>query len=157
MGVSGCGKSTVGRSLANQVRWEFHDGDDFHPPANKAKQHAGIPLDDNDRRPWLGSIREFMEVAHKDGRNLVIACSALRERYRNWLGRGLPWVQFVHLKGEKDLIRQRLEARQGHFMSPTLLDNQFSTLEPPEDALTVEIGPTPEEIAAIIAKKLKLP
>lgn len=154
MGVSGCGKSTVGKALASRLGWEFHDGDDFHPPANKAKQNAGIPLDDSDRKPWLDSIRKFMESAHLDGRHLVIACSALRERYRDWLGRGLPWVQFVHLHGEKELIRQRLLARRGHFMSPHLLDNQFATLEPPSDAITIDVGPSPDQIAALIASRL---
>ncbi len=156
MGVSGCGKSTVGVRLAQLLGWEFHDGDDFHPPANKIKQGAGIPLDDHDRRPWLGAIRAFMEEAHSQGRHLVIPCSALRERYRDWLGRGLPWVQFVHLQGDKELIRERLKARTGHFMSPTLLDNQYATLEAPLDALTVDVGPPPESIASEIILRLRL-
>lgn len=146
MGVSGVGKSTVGRALAERLGWEFHDGDAFHPPSNVAKMKAGQPLDDADRQPWLQAIRDFMEQGQAEGRNLVIACSALRERYRDQLGRAEPWVRFVFLHGTKELIARRMQARAGHFMPPTLLDSQLATLEVPVDAVAVPVDGTPVEL-----------
>ncbi len=156
MGVSGCGKSTVGRAVAERLGWEFRDGDDFHPPANVAKQKAGIPLNDTDRQPWLEAMRDWMRSVHAAGRNAVLPCSALRERYRDILLRREPWVRFVHLQGSRETIAARLAARTGHFMPATLLDNQFATLEPPADALVIDIGRPPEALAAEIVTRLGL-
>jgi gluconokinase len=146
MGVAGSGKSTIGEALARRLGCEFRDGDGFHPPANVAKMRAGTPLDDTDREPWLRAIRAHMDAGQAAGRSGVIACSALRERYRDILGRGLPWVRFVHLHGSRELIADRMKARAGHFMPVTLLDSQFSTLEPPADAIVADIAQPPEAI-----------
>lgn len=146
MGVSGVGKSTVGRLLADRLGWEFHDGDDFHPPSNVAKMKTGQPLNDNDRGPWLQAIRQFMDRCQMDGKSVVIACSALRERYRDVLGRAEPWVRFVFLHGSKEVISERMQARTGHFMPATLLDSQLATLETPAEAIAVEVNGTPAEL-----------
>lgn len=146
MGVSGSGKTTVGRLLAGQLGWTFHDGDDFHPPANVTKMRSGTPLNDDDRRPWLLAIQAFMRKCHTDGQSAVIACSALKDRYREVLLRAEPWVRFVHLRGSRELIAQRMQARAGHFMPPTLLDSQLATLEPPADCLAVDIAAEPKAL-----------
>jgi gluconokinase len=137
MGVSGSGKTTVGKELARQLGWTFVDADDFHPAANIAKMHRGEPLTDADRWPWLEAIRQRMLLAAHRGENVVLACSALKHAYQ-------------------ELIRQRLAGRKGHFMNPNLLHSQFETLEPPENAIEVDIAPPPEEIAANIRCKLGL-
>jgi len=157
MGVSGSGKSSVGRELAAQSGWEFRDGDDFHPAANVAKMQAGTPLTDEDRRPWLLAIQGFMRATQTEGRNAVIACSALKESHRRLLLDGESWVQFVHLQGSRELIGRRMQERRGHFMPATLLDSQFATLEPPAGALAVDIAPPPAEIATEIIRRLGLP
>jgi gluconokinase len=156
MGVSGSGKSSVGRQLAGQLGWEFRDGDDFHPAANVAKMQAGTPLTDDDRRPWLLAIQGFMRAANADGRNAVIACSALKESHRRLLLDGESWVQFVHLQGSRELISRRIQERRGHFMPATLLDSQFATLEPPANALVVDVAPPPADIANEIIRWLGL-
>lgn len=156
MGVSGSGKSTVGRAIADRLGWEFQDGDSFHPPANVAKMKAGTPLDDQDRQPWLEAMRDWMQAAHRGGRNAVLACSALRERYRDVLLRHEPWVRFVHLHGSRELIAARMAARSGHFMPPTLLASQLATLEPPADALVVDIARPPGELVDEILSRLGL-
>ncbi len=154
MGVAGSGKSTVGAALAARLGWEFRDADGFHPPANIAKMKAGTPLTDEDRWPWLNAIRSHMDAENAAGRSGVIACSALRESYRDVLGRGLPWVLFSHLAGSKELIASRMQARAGHFMPVALLDSQFATLETPVDAIRLDIAKPPEALVEEVVRRL---
>jgi gluconokinase len=157
MGVSGSGKTTVGRILAAQLRWTFLDADDFHPTANIAKMRGGMPLNDADRRPWLDALRKRIDEACIAGENVVLACSALKHAYQDYLeGAGSTCVHYVYLHGSEELIRQRLASRRGHFMNPNLLHSQFETLEPPEHAIRVEVSPLPEEIASEIRRQLVL-
>ena len=140
MGVSGAGKSVVGKALGDSLGWPFLDADEFHPESNRAKMTAGIPLNDDDRQPWLERLNQ--ELVARDGRNdpAVLACSALREKYRETLKRGLPGLVFVHLKADPETITQRVGNRPGHFMPATLVKSQFDTLEAPgeSDALVLD-------------------
>lgn len=145
MGVEGAGKTTVGRLLSRRLGWEFADGDDFHSPHNKEKLHKGIPLTDADREPWLKAIHQAMLGWVAEKRNVALACSALKEKYRAALDVG-PEMRVVYLKGRYELIAERLGKRTGHFVSPSLLASQFETLEEPEDALVVDASATPGEI-----------
>lgn len=157
MGVSGSGKSTVGRALAGKLGWSFVEGDDFHPPANVEKMRAGVPLTDDDRRPWLAAVRDRMDAALGRGENVVLACSALKHAYQEYLERHDPaHIHFVHLHGSEELIRERLAARTGHFMNPALLHSQFETLEPPEHAVRVGVTGTPEAVADQVRRELGL-
>ena len=155
MGVEGSGKTTIGKLLAVQLGWEFADADSFHPPANKEKMSRGIPLTDCDRIPWLNSIREAMLQWQAQGRNVVLACSALKRIYR---GRLLvsPDVKLVYLKGSQALLQRRLHARKGHYAGEQLLASQFATLEEPGDAITVDVAPPPTEIVSEIRQRLGL-
>ena len=153
MGVVGAGKSTVGSLLAQRLGWQFADADDFHPAANVEKIRRGIPLDDSDRAPWLAALRNVMLHWNGQGQNAVLACSALKRRYREVLG--VDGVNFVYLKGDCELIQRRLRARHGHFASDSILKSQFEDLEKPTDAITVEIDKTPEAIVSEIIDKLK--
>jgi gluconokinase len=155
MGVTGAGKNTVGELLAQDLSWEFADADNFHSPANVEKMRLGIALEDADREPWLASIRAAMERWVAQKRNVVLACSALKKAYRNQLDIG-PEIRFVYLKGSYDLIRHRLRQRHGHFASEQLLTSQFAALEEPENAITVNIGGSAEEIVAEIKPRLGL-
>jgi gluconokinase len=157
MGVTGTGKSTVGKLLAKQMGWTFVEGDDFHPPANVEKMRRGLPLDDDDRRPWLDAIRHRLEQAAARSENVVLACSALKHSYQHYLAGFAPAaVHFVYLFGSEALLRDRLAHRTGHFMNPALLKSQFETLEPPDDAVRVEVGPPPEALVAEIRRQLGL-
>jgi gluconokinase len=147
MGVSGSGKTTVGALLAGRLHWPYAEADDFHPPANVAKMAAGHPLTDDDRWPWLHAIGAWIDERIARGEPGVVTCSALKRKYRDVLRR--PEVAVVYLKGDHDLIAQRLAARHGHFFKPALLDSQFADLEEPtpeEHVVTVQIGGTPSEI-----------
>jgi len=155
MGVVGAGKTTVGRLLAEQSGWEFADADDFHPPSNVEKIRHGISLNDDDRKPWLDSLRKAINSWIAEHRNVVLACSALKRSYRHELAVG-PEVRFVYLKGSVDLIAERLRARHGHFAGEQILAGQFADLEEPDSAVTVEISSPPEQIVAEIRKKLGL-
>jgi len=152
MGVSGSGKSTVGVALAERLGWEFVDGDSLHPPENVAKMHAGQPLDDHDREPWLNAIAALIDTWIERGTAGVVACSALKRRYRDRLIHNRSKVRLIYLRGSHDLIAGRLAARRGHFMPPGLLDSQFAALEPPgpdEDAIVADID---RPVAAIVDK-----
>ncbi|HTF80727.1 MAG TPA: gluconokinase, partial [Cytophagales bacterium] len=145
MGVSGCGKTSIGQLLASKLHLPFYDADDYHPSSNIDKMARGIPLDDQDRKPWLESLAELLKSQESVG--TVLACSALKETYRKLLQSPLKTKIFwVLLHGPKDIIGQRLVHRTGHYMSSTLLDSQFETLEIPEYALKVSVEHTPEEI-----------
>jgi len=168
MGVTGSGKTTVGTLLAQKLRWQFADADDFHPSANIEKMRSGAPLDDSDRVPWLVALRKAIQNWNESGQNVVLACSALKRSYREELRAG-P-VRFVYLKGTHELILGRLRSRHGHFASEAILNGQFADLEEPEseqasrttqasepdDTITVEVNKTPEAIASEIMEKLKL-
>ncbi|GGF02125.1 gluconokinase [Aliidongia dinghuensis] len=158
MGVSGCGKSTIAAMLAGRMHWEFEEGDALHPPANVAKMASGQPLNDEDRAPWLEAVAAQIDAWRTTGRSGVITCSALKRRYRDILIGDRPDVRLAFLKGSKEVIANRLAARQGHFMPAALLDSQLATLEAPsedEHPITVEIGPRPEVIVARIAEQLE--
>lgn len=152
MGVSGCGKSTVARALADSLGWPFFDADDFHPSANIQKMAAGIPLNDDDRWPWLERLRERLASEHQQGHSAVLACSALKERYRDILRRGAPGVRFIYLHGTPGEIEALMSRRQGHFMKPGMLASQFAALEEPRDALPIRaLQPCSDQIAQIRA------
>ncbi len=155
MGVVGAGKTTVGRLLAQELHYEFADADDFHPQANIEKISHGIALSDEDRKPWLERLREKILDWEASETDAVLACSALKCSYREELKAG-PDVRFVYLKGDADLIAQRLSARHGHFAGASILASQMADLEEPGDAITVDIAPTPAEIVAEIRQKLGL-
>jgi gluconokinase len=157
MGVSGTGKTAIGKALAAEPGWEFVEGDDFHPPENVEKMNAGIPLDDRDRWPWLKVLRRRIDDACERGENVVLACSALKQDYREYLEQNHPHcVHYIYLHGPERLIRRRLAERKGHFMDPDLLQSQLQTLEPPQGAFQVDVTPAPEVIAAEIRRKLDL-
>jgi gluconokinase len=158
MGPAGSGKTTLGKLLAAQLSWEFADGDDFHPPANIAKMSQGIPLTDEDRLPWLRSIREAILQWQAQGKNAVIACSALKRSYRELLGIGPNTndIRLVYLKGSYDLLLERLHSRKGHYMKEQMLASQLADLEEPEDALTMDASRPPEEIVSEIRKELSV-
>jgi gluconokinase len=155
MGVVGAGKTTVGRLLAEELRWQFADADDFHPPANIEKIRHGIALNDSDREPWLASLRSRIASWIAEERNAVLACSALKQSYRSDLQVGSE-VHFVYLKGSPSLIAERLRARQGHFANEQILASQFDDLEEPESALIVDISESPEQIVTIVRERLGL-
>ncbi len=157
MGVAGSGKTTIGRLLAAQLGWPYHEADDFHSAANKAKMGRGEPLDDTDRAPWLAAIRAAMDACAARGQSAVFTCSALKESYRHVLVAGAPGVRLVFLTGDRTLLQQRLEARPGHYMKAGMLESQLAILEPPTGALTLEVRQTPEEIVATIRRQLALP
>ena len=154
MGVSGSGKTTIGQQLAEGLGWLFYDGDQFHPQANIAKMQQGIPLTDEDRWPWLQALRTQIATWLHQGMSAVLACSALKQAYRDYLLIDEAEVKLVYLKGDYDLIRARLAQRHGHFMPPALLASQFAALEEPERAVVVDIAPPPETIVALIRQQL---
>ena len=152
MGVAGSGKTTVGRRLADELGWTFVEGDDFHPAANVAKMHRGEPLDDADRAPWLHALRARIDELAASGRSAVVACSALKQSYRDVLADGRPEVRFVHLAVPAGVLADRLRHRTGHYMPASLLASQLDTLEEPGDALVVDATPSPDAVAAAIRR-----
>jgi carbohydrate kinase (thermoresistant glucokinase family) len=159
MGVSGCGKSTIAGKVAEALHWPMVEGDDLHPAANIAKMKQHQPLNDTDRRPWLAAIGRQIDQWLAQGTSGIVTCSALKRRYRDGLEVGRPQLRFVYLQGSKELIRERLSHRAGHFMPPDLLDSQFADLEEPaadEPAICISIDAAPEAIAAAIIDRLGL-
>lgn len=156
IGVAGSGKTTVGRLLSVDLGWPFFDGDDFHPQANIEKMQRGIPLADADRIPWLDALNRLIQGVTGEGRNAVIACSALKQAYRDRLKAGAADVRFVHLRGDAPLMQRRLEARPDHFMKAGMLPSQFDALEEPVDALIVESAEEPKAIVAQIRRAFRL-
>jgi gluconokinase len=157
-GVTGAGKTTIGQLLAQELEWKFYDADDFHSVANIAKMEGGVPLTDEDRQPWLGKLRELIDQCLAAGKNAVLACSALKKAYRDFL-RVSDGVKFVFLRGDRRKITEQLQHRHEHFMDPVLLDSQFGDLEEPqssEDALSLELGRSPRDLVELIKTKLKL-
>lgn len=156
MGVTGSGKTTVGEELAKDLGWVYYDADDFHPEANVQKMAQGMPLNDEDRWPWLEILSvEIGKWVTAEG-GVILGCSALKQSYRDVLVGGRDGVKIVHLKGAKELIAHRLETRVHQYMPASLLDSQFNTLEEPRDALSVDIAPAPPAIAAAIRAALGL-
>lgn len=157
MGVQGCGKSTSGRAIADELSLAFIDGDDLHPASNREKMASGHPLTDADREPWLRAVGTALADGQARGEATVIACSALKRRYRDLIRSLAPGTRFVHLDGSRSLIAERLTHRDHEYMPPALLDSQFETLEPLEEdeaGIPVDINLAPAEIAAFVASAL---
>jgi gluconokinase len=155
MGVTGSGKTTVGRALATELGWLFLDGDDYHPPENIARMAAGIPLTDSDRRPWLKSLNLLLREKSLSGSCLVLACSALKRDYRRQLADGMDSLSFIYLKLDVSMLSERLLDRQGHFMPPQLLTSQIDILEEPQDALVIDASSNVWAIVREILDRLK--
>ena len=155
MGTTGSGKTTIGTLLAKRLGWEFADADDFHPPANVQKMKHGIALTDADRSPWLQTLRDKIVQWHAEGRSAILACSALKQSYRDEL-RATSDVKFVYLKGSYELFSKRVLARKGHFAKQDLLASQFADLEEPTDAITIDARESREEMVYEVCLKLGL-
>ncbi len=146
MGVAGSGKSTVAELAAKKLGWEYVDADAYHPPENVAKMRRGEALNDADRAGWLAALADLLAERTADGRSVVLACSALKQTYRDRLAQGAPF-RLAYLKGSRELLASRLAGRQNHFMNPGLLDSQLATLEEPSNALTLDVALSPEVLA----------
>jgi gluconokinase len=160
MGVSGSGKTTISTLLSEHLGWIAAEADEFHPEANIAKMSSGTPLTDEDRWPWLDSIRNWMDSQAGNGRSTIVTCSALKRTYRDILATALGEVHFVHLNGDTAVLQERMKTRSGHFMPASLLPSQLSTLEPlagDEPGIVVDILKTPADIASDILTRLDLP
>jgi gluconokinase len=157
MGVTASGKTTIGRRLAAAEHWEYAEGDDYHSEANKAKMHAGIPLTDEDRAPWLATLHELLQGWHRSGTSGVLACSALKQAYRDQLSDGIPRtvLHFVLLEVPREVLEHRLAERTNHYMSPALLDSQIATLEMPRDAIRVAADQPPDEVVREIITAIR--
>ncbi len=146
MGVSGSGKTTVGEAVAERLGWTFYDGDNFHPKENVAKMSSGTPLTDKDREPWLETLNQLIAKNLEEKKSLVVACSALKETYRQHLARGHEeQTKFVYLEGDFETIYTRMQTRQ-HFMKPAMLKSQFETLEKPINAMVIDIRQSEDEV-----------
>jgi gluconokinase len=155
MGVAGSGKTTVGKALAKQLGWDFYDADDFHPRENITKMASGVPLTDADRVPWLATLHQLITSSLEANRPGVLACSALKERYRQQLLEGNKGVKIVYLKGSYDLIWSRMAQRGAHYMKPQMLQSQFEALEEPTNALTIDISLPMENIVREILNDME--
>jgi len=153
MGVSGAGKTVVGQLLAEELGWSFYDADDFHPRSNIEKMTRREALSDEDRRPWLEALRALITQTLASGDNAILACSALKSEYREYLLVD-PQVRLVYLKGSFSLIQQRLDDRRGHFMTAALLQSQFDALEEPSNAIVVDVSASPQELVRTTKAKL---
>ncbi|MGG5174451.1 gluconokinase [Pseudarthrobacter sp. J1763] len=162
MGVAGAGKSTIAEALSQELGWDMAEADQFHPAENINKMESGTPLTDEDRWPWLRSIRDWMSTEAKAGKNTVLTCSALKHTYRELLSEAEGTVVFVHLDGSPELLRERMGGREGHFMPPTLLPSQLATLEPLTEAelaqgsVRLDISQKPEAIVSAVVERLNL-
>jgi carbohydrate kinase (thermoresistant glucokinase family) len=154
IGPMGCGKTKVGVTLAQKLGWQFYDADDFHPEANKRKMGEGIPLDDSDRQPWLDILHEIIQKYLSEESSMILACSALKKKYRRALGIDQEQVFSVFLKGSFSLLQERIADRSHEYMAKGLLQSQLATLEVPETGLTVDISGTPEQISQAIIDRL---
>ncbi len=148
MGICGCGKSSVAACLAQDLGIEMLDADDFHSPRNVAKMRAGVALDDADRADWLDTLNEQLRARVGQGRSVALACSALKQRYRDVIGRGLPACHWIYLQGSRELILERMSSRKSHYMPTSLIDSQLAALEEPLDAVTVDTSQPLEAIRA---------
>jgi gluconokinase len=155
MGTTGAGKTTIGTVLAAQLNWQFADADTFHPAANIEKMSHGIPLNDADRAPWLEAMHKAILDWNAAGKNVVLACSALKRAYREQL-RPSPEVKIIYLKGDYALFAERIRHRHGHFAGPAILAGQFADLEEPDDAITLDAAKSPDEIVWEIRQRLAL-
>ncbi len=155
MGVAGSGKTTIGQLLSSKLGWPFFEGDDFHSKANVEKMAQGTPLTDEDRADWLSAIAGQIKLLEKESRSGVIACSALKNSYRIKLSKAAKDIKFVFLRGDYDLLQERLESREGHFMKPSMLKSQFETLEEPENSIDVDIKDAPEKIVDTIIQMIR--
>ena len=155
MGVTGAGKTTIGELLASQLGWHFADADQFHPKSNVEKMSHGVALTDADRAPWLSAMRSAIQQWISQNRSAVLACSALKQTYRDELKVG-PDVRFVYLRGNYDVVAEQLRMRHGHFATETILADQFATLEEPKDAILIDVGRDPESMVAQIRTQLGL-
>jgi gluconokinase len=155
MGVTGVGKTTIGELLASQLGWHFADADQFHPKSNVEKMSRGVALTDADRAPWLSAMRSAIQQWISQNRSAVLACSALKQAYRDELKVG-PEVRFVYLRGTYDVVAEQLRMRHGHFATETILADQFATLEEPKDAIVIDVGRDPESMVAQIRAQLGL-
>jgi gluconokinase len=156
-GVSGAGKTTIGKALARELGWKFSDADDFHPQCNVEKMQSGVPLTDEDRQPWLESLRQLIKKSLTASEEMVLACSALKKKYRDRL-KVSDEVKFIFLRGDRERIAKQLGQRRGHFMNPDLLERQFADLEEPspsENATAVELGKSPAELVEEIQMSLR--
>lgn len=159
MGVSGSGKSTVARGISVATGLVFAEADEFHSEANVARMRAGVPLDDADRWPWLRALAAWMAARAAEGVSTVLACSALKRSYRDVLRQGPPEIDFVHLDGAAEVIRERMSCRSGHYMPASLLDSQIATLEPPhpdESSLILDVSLSPDELVSAAVSQLGL-
>ena len=157
MGVSGTGKTTVATGVAERLGWEFAEGDEFHPAANVEKMRNGVPLDDDDRRPWLRALADWIGERERAGRSVVVTCSALKRSYRDLLRDGHPSVWFAHVTADRELLQRRVQERTGHYMPPSLLDSQLATLEPLEDdepGVRVSGAGSPDDVVAEVLSVL---
>lgn len=153
IGVSGCGKTTIARNLSKAIGIPYYDADDFHPKENVEKMKSGHPLDDSDREAWLNSLSTHLQKWEKEG-GAILACSALKEKYRTVLSQGLETCHWVFLSGNYDLIYKRMRKRQGHYMGEQMLRSQFDALEVPSYGIHIDINKSPEEIVNIIKSSL---
>jgi len=156
IGPMGCGKTTIGKKLAEKLGWSFYDGDDFHPRENVEKMRAGLPLTDEDRKTWLENLHGYIQRWLMEGRNAILACSALKQAYREALGVDQDTVKTVYLKGSYELLRKRIEDRKHPYMNKDLLRSQIEAMEEPKGGLTVDISQTPEITVETIIKRLGL-
>jgi gluconokinase len=156
MGVSGSGKTTIGQKLASILEWRFYDADALHSPGNRNKMRRGLALSDSDRLPWLRSVRRLIQRCMAQRVDAIVACSALKQSYRDIIVVDVRNVRIVYLKGTPEVIAKRVKYRRHHFMAPGLLPSQFATLEEPRDATTIDVSSTPDQIVSAIRAALGL-